>query len=109
MLQTWTNKRTPVHINFLIILFLVQLWGHEFWRSYDAHDSAHSTTEGGKSKITNLNNSSGTIYEYIIWFQVPVNNWRVMPVEVDKPLKDLPSPALYAHKVDIFMFPSVPG
>mmetsp|Transcript_3489 Transcript_3489/g.7075 ORF Transcript_3489/g.7075 Transcript_3489/m.7075 type:complete len:260 (-) Transcript_3489:253-1032(-) len=67
---------------------------------------------GCQSQITNLDDTIGTINENIITFQVPMNYWRIMPMQIHQSGQNLPTP-VFQHIIPqmlvlLAIFPQCP-
>jgi len=64
---------------------------------------------GRQSEVTNLHLPLVSIDKNVIAFQIPMNNWRVMTMQVEKTTQNLPRPILQTSYIYMLMFLPVPN
>ena len=59
-----------------------------------------TTEDGGEAEIPNLDLTEMAIDKDVIALEISVDNWRIMGMEINQTLQDLPSPFLDCPDVD---------
>jgi hypothetical protein len=71
-------------------------------------DSVGLAEDGGEAEVANLDLALVTVHEDVVTLEVPVDDGRIVAVEVQQAAEDLPAPVLHRPHVHPPVFLPVP-
>lgn len=96
-----------VDVDKLSVFLFIQLRGHKLGSTNDASSSG-LLEDSCKAEITNFDLTSVSIDEYVVTLEIPVNNRRLLRMQIGQAFKNLPCPVLDSLGINLPMLLTVP-